>query len=82
MKKAYITSLWMLPRVLMPWKTSFIQKMANTCSGREKTGRKTGGQKGYKGTTLTKAEVEQKIRSGKCRHEVRTVGDSGAGRRK
>lgn len=39
---------------------------ANTYNGREKTGRKTGGQKGHKGTTLTKAGMEQKIRSGKC----------------
>ena len=36
----------------------------------KKTGRKTGGQKGHKGTTLTKSEIEQKISSGKCRHEL------------
>ena len=50
-------------------------KPANTYNGREKSGRKTGGQKGHKGTTLTKFQVEQKIQSGKCRHEIKTIGD-------
>lgn len=49
-------------------------KPANTFNGRKKTERKPGGQKGHKGTTLTKAAVEQKIASGKCRHEVKTIG--------
>ncbi len=49
-------------------------KAANTYNGRTKTGRRAGGQTGHKGTTLTKAEVEEKIRSGKCRHEIRTLG--------
>lgn len=40
-------------------------KPANTYNGREKSGRKTGGQKGHKGTTLTKFQVEQKIQSGR-----------------
>lgn len=48
---------------------------ANTYNSRQHTERKTGGQKGHKGTTLTKAEVEEKIRSGKCRHEIREIGD-------
>lgn len=56
------------------------KKPANTYNGREKTGRKAGGQKGHRGTTLTKAGVEQKIRSGKCRHEIRTVGDTSGGK--
>lgn len=51
-------------------------KPANTYNGRKKTERKAGGQKGHKGTTLTKTEVEQKIASGKCRHEVRTIGNA------
>ena len=34
-------------------------KPANTYNGREKTERKTGGQKNHKGTTLTKVEVER-----------------------
>lgn len=50
-------------------------KPANTYNGRKKTERKAGGQKGHKGTTLTKAEIEQKIASGKCRHEVKTIGN-------
>ncbi len=44
-------------------------KPANTYNGRQKTGRQCGGQKGHNGTTLTRAEVEEKIRSGKCRHQ-------------
>ena len=51
-------------------------KPANTFNGRKKTERKAGGQKGHKGTTLTKAEVEQKIISGKCRHEVKVIGNA------
>lgn len=39
------------------------------------SGRKTGGQKGHKGTTLTKADVEEKIRSGRCRYEIREIGN-------
>lgn len=51
-------------------------KPANTFNGRKETQRKPGGQKGHKGTTLTKAEIEKKIASGKCRHEIRTIGDT------
>ena len=50
-------------------------KPANTYKGRTKSGRKAGGQKHHKGTTLTKADIEEKIRSGKCKHEIRTVGN-------
>ena len=49
-------------------------KSANTFNGRKKTERKAGGQKGHTGVTLTKAEIEEKIRLGKCRHEIKTVG--------
>ena len=49
---------------------------ANTFNGRKKTERKAGGQKGHKGTTLTKSDMEDKIRSGKCRHEIMNIGDS------
>lgn len=48
---------------------------ANTYNGRTKSGRKAGGQKGHKGITLTKTEVEETIKSGKCMHEIRTIGD-------
>lgn len=51
-------------------------KPANTYNGRKKTERKAGGQKGHKGTTLTKAEIEAKIASGRCRHEVKTIGNA------
>lgn len=50
-------------------------KPANTYNGREKTGRKAGGQKGHKGTTFTKAEAEEKIRSGSCRHVIKEIGN-------
>ena len=50
-------------------------KPANTYNSREKTSRKAGGQKGHNGTTLTRAEVEEKIRSGKCLHQIKTIGD-------
>lgn len=49
---------------------------ANAYNGREKTKRKRGGQKGHEGTTFTKAEAEEKIRSGKCRHEIRNIGNA------
>lgn len=49
-------------------------KPANTYNGRKKTGRKPGEQNGHTGTTLTKAQIEQKIASGRCRHEIRTIG--------
>ena len=49
-------------------------KPANTFNGRKKTQRKAGGQKGHAGTTLTKSDMEEKIASGRCRHEVRTIG--------
>ncbi len=55
-------------------------KPANTYNGREKTGRRAGGQKGHKGTTLTKADVEEKLRSGKCRHQVREIGNPSGGK--
>ena len=38
--------------------------------------RKTDGQKGHKGTTLSKAEIEEKIASGRYRHEVKTIGNT------
>lgn len=50
-------------------------KPANTYNSRQRTERKAGAQKGHKGTTLTKQEVEEKIQSRKCRHEIREIGD-------
>lgn len=48
----------------------------NNYNGREKNDRKAGGQKGHKGTTLTKASVEEKIKSGRCLPETRNTGDT------
>lgn len=48
-------------------------KPTNTYNGRKKSDRKAGAQKGHKGTTLTKADVEEKIRNGNCRHEIRIL---------
>ncbi len=49
-------------------------KPANTYNSRTKTERKAGAQKGRKGTTLTREDVEKKIQSGKCRHVIQTLG--------
>ena len=54
-------------------------KPANTYNGRIKSGRKGGAQKGHKGTTLTKEDVEEKLQKGTWKHEIRTIGDA-AGR--
>lgn len=56
------------------------RKPANTYNGREKTGRRAGGQPGHKGTTFTKAEVEEKIRNRKCRHEIKNIGNTANGK--
>lgn len=50
------------------------RKPANTYNGRKKTDRKVGGQKGHKGTTLTKSEVEEKIKSGKWKVTIENIG--------
>ncbi len=55
-------------------------KPANKYNGRNKTERKAGGQKGHKGTTLTKADVQEKIQAGKCKHEIRTLGKVSSGK--
>lgn len=55
-------------------------KPANTYNGRRKTDHKAGGQTGHKGTTLTKRDIEEKIKEGKCKHEIRTIGNSTCGK--
>ena len=50
-------------------------KRANTYNGRKKTGKKAGGQKGHKGTTLTIKIIEEKIKSGKCQHKIKIIGN-------
>lgn len=51
-------------------------KPANTFNGREKTDKKAGAQKEHKGTTLTKEEVEAKLKAGKCKHNIKKIGNS------
>ena len=52
------------------------KKPSNQHNGRENTERKAGAQEGHKGNTLTKADVEEKLRSGRCRHKIKEIGDS------
>lgn len=54
-------------------------KSANTYNSRGKMERKSGGQKGHKGTTLTKADVEKNLRNGKCFHRIREIGKERGG---
>lgn len=55
-------------------------RKANEYNGRKKSGKKQGAQQGHKGKTLTKAEAEKMIGSGKCRHIVKEIGDSRRGK--
>lgn len=58
----------------LPPSTDQNRKAANTYNGRKKEGKKPGGQKGHKGNTLTKADVEAKILEGKFEHRVEEIG--------
>ena len=53
-------------------------KKANEYNGREKSGKKPGGQEGHKGRTLSREYVEEKIREGKFQHKVVDIGDESA----
>lgn len=55
------------------------EKKANQYNGRERSGKKAGGQAGHKGRTLTKAEAEEKLSSGKYRREVIEIGEEREG---
>ena len=46
------------------------EKKANEYNGREKSGKKRGGQTGHPGKTLSRKEAEELITSGKAEHEV------------
>ena len=52
-------------------------KSPNQYNGRRQTGRKAGAQPGHKGHSLTRKEVEEKIRCGLYRHRVEEIGDPG-----
>ena len=54
-------------------------KPANAYNSRQHTERKAGGRKEHKSTTFTKEEVEEKIRSGKCKREIREIGNPSNG---
>lgn len=49
-------------------------KSANRYNGRKNTDKKPGGQKGHKGKTLTKEEIEEKIKSGEMKVIDKTIG--------
>ncbi len=49
-------------------------KPANQYNGRTASQKKKGGQPGHKGTTLTRADVEQKIKDGVFHHRIRHIG--------
>ena len=55
-------------------------KPANTFNGIENTDKKAGAQKGHKGTTLTKEDVENKIKDGKCKHQIKKIGNCTSGK--
>ena len=52
-------------------------KPVNTYNGRKPTSRKPGAQKGHKGSGLSKAVVEEKIRKGIYGHRIEEVGTPG-----
>ena len=54
-------------------------KPANTYNGRTKSGKKQGGQKGHKGKTLSKSEIEEILKTGKVEHRIKEIRDPAAG---
>lgn len=55
-------------------------KKANEYNGRGCTKKPTGAQKGHHGCTMTAEEVREKIKSGRCHHEVMNIGDVSSGK--
>ena len=58
----------------MPPSTDQKCKSANQYNSRKKSGKKPGGQKGHRGTTLTKKDVEEKLKTGKYSHKITRIG--------
>lgn len=58
----------------MPPSTDQKCKSANQYSSRKKSAKKPGGQKGHRGTTLTKKDVGEKLKTGKYSHKITTIG--------
>lgn len=55
-------------------------KPSNTFNGRSKSDKKVGGQKGHPGITLTKSNIEEKLKRGNCIHEMKNLGDPSTGK--
>lgn len=53
-----------------PPSTDIKPNATNTYNGRTKTGKKSGGQKGHKGSYLNKTVVEEKIAKGQMTHKI------------
>lgn len=59
----------------LPPSTDQKGKQANAYNSRKKSEKKCGGQRGHKGNTLTKNEVEKKIANGTYQHKVVSIGE-------
>lgn len=58
----------------LPPSTDQKGKKANQYNSREKSGKKQGGQYGHNGTTLTKKDVEAKLKTGQYHHQIQNIG--------
>ena len=61
----------------MPPSSDTQTKPPNMYNSRKKTGKSAGGQKGHKGSHLSKAEVEKKIADGIYEHRIEEIGTAG-----
>ncbi|MGF7012202.1 cell division protein FtsB [Lachnospiraceae bacterium PF1-22] len=59
----------------LPPSTDLKGRAANTYNSRKKSGKKPGGRQGHKGTTLTKKDIEEKLKSGKFKHVIKMIGN-------
>lgn len=58
----------------LPPSTDQKGKKANQYNSREKSGKKQGGQYGHNGITLTKKDVETKLKTGQYSHQIQNIG--------